>query len=96
MRVEFNDTARGRPLVLTQHEVLYLSGVVGRDVLPELQAICGERYEAKTPGQLLRTLKEMLSRQRQHIGSPDCWCGPTVEFRFPSGTAAIWVHKQVQ
>ena len=96
MRVTFPNVLRTRPLVLTEHEVWSLSRVVGRDVLPELQAICGDRYEVMTLGQLMRTLTAALSSQRQHIGGADCWCGPTVEFRFPSGTPAIWVHKQVQ
>jgi len=94
--VKFINVKRDRPIVLTGHEVFTLSRAVGRDVHAELLAICGERYEAATLGQLMRTLQEKLTRERVHISSEDCWCGPTVEFRFPSGTPAIWVHKQVQ
>lgn len=96
MRVTFTNVLRTRPIVLTDHEVWSLSRVVGRDVLPELQAICGERYEVMTLGQLMRALTATLSSQRQHIGSADCWCGPTVEFKDPSTGAAVWGHKQVQ
>lgn len=96
MKVTFSDVLRSGPLVLTEHEVWSLSRVVGRDVLPELKAICGERYEVMTLGQLMRTLTALLSSQRQHIGSADCWCGPTVEFKDPASGAAVWVHKQVQ
>lgn len=69
MKIKFSDVLRGRPLVLTEHEVWSLSRVAGRDVLPELKAICAERYEVMTLGQLMRTLTALLSRQRQHIGS---------------------------
>jgi hypothetical protein len=96
IRVTFSDVLRNRPLVLTQHEVWSLSRVVGRDVLPELQAICGERYEVMTMGQLMRTLTAMLSSRRQHIGGADCWCTPTVEFKDPISGSAVWVHNQVQ
>ena len=96
MRVTFANVLRTRPIVLTGHEVWSLSRVVGRDVLPELQAICGERYEVVTLGQLTRTLATMLSSQRQHIGSAECWCSPTVEFKDPVSGSAIWVHNQVQ
>lgn len=92
----FEDHPYCGPIVLTGHEVFTLSRTVGRDVHAELFAICGERYEASTLGQLMRLLTERLSAERQHIGGEGCWCGPTVEFRFPSGTPAIWVHKQVQ
>lgn len=96
MKVTFSNTLRARPIELTAHEVAMLSSDVGRDVLPELQAICGERYEAKTLGQLMRTLTATLKRQRQHIGSANCWCGPTIEFKDPQTGSAVWVHKQVQ
>lgn len=82
--------------MLNEHEVWSLSRVVGRDVLQELQAICGERYDVMTLGQLMRTLTATLSSQRAHIGRPDCWCSPTVEFKDPVSGAAVWVHKQVQ
>lgn len=95
-QVTFSNVVRSRPLVLTEHEVWSLSRVVGRDVMRELQAICGERYEVVTLGQLMRTLTALLSSQRQHIGSADCWCGPTVEFKDPTSGAAVWVHQQVQ
>ena len=65
MTVTFSNLLRARPIVLTEYEVRWLSRVVGRDVLPELQAICGERYEVMTLGQLTRTLTTMLSSQRQ-------------------------------
>ncbi len=94
--VTFSNVLRGRPIVLTEHEVRSLSRVVGRDVLPELQAICGEQYEVVTLGQLMRALTDTLSSQRQHIGSAECWCGPAVEFKDPLTGAAVWVHKQVQ
>lgn len=68
-KVTFSNVLRSRPIVLTEHEVWSLSRVVGRDVLPELQAICGERYEAMTLGQLMRTLTATLSSERQHIGA---------------------------
>lgn len=96
MKVTFSNVPRNRPLVLTEHEVRSLSRAVGRDVLPELKAICGERYEVLTLGHLMRTLTATLSSQRQHIGSADCWCSPTVEFKDPASGAAVWVHKQVQ
>ena len=95
-KVTFSNVLRSRPIVLTEHEVWSLSRVVGRDVLPELQAICGERYEVMTLGQLMRTLTATLSSQRQHISSAGCWCSPTVEFKDPSTGAAVWVHNQVQ
>ena len=87
---------RTRPIVLTEHEVWSLSRVVGRDVLPELHAICAERYDVMTLGQLMRTLTAMLSSQRQHIGSADCWCSPAIELKDPVSGTAVWVHKQVQ
>lgn len=96
MRLMFKNVLRGRPIVLTDHEVRSLSRAVGRDVLPELKAICGERYEVMTLGQLMRTLTATLSSQRQHIGSADCWCSPTVEFKDPVSGVSVWVHKQVQ
>lgn len=96
MKVTFSNVLRSRPIVLTDHEVWSLSRVVGRDVLPELDAICGERYEVVTLGQLMRTLTATLSSQRQHIGSADCWCGPTVELKDPVSGAAVWIHNQVQ
>ena len=74
MKVTFQNVLRSRPIVLTEHEVWSLSRVVGRDVLPELEAICAERYEVVTLGQLMRTLTATLSSQRQHIGNADCWC----------------------
>lgn len=96
MKVTFSNVVRTRPIVLTEHEVWSLSRMVGRDVLPELQAICGERYEVVTLGQLMRTLTAMLSSQRQHIDSADCWCSPNVEFIDPVTRVQVWVHKQVQ
>ena len=96
MKIEFANVLRTRPIVLTEHEVWSLSRVVSRDVLPELEAICGERYEVVTLGQLMRTLSAMLSSQRQHIGSADCWCSPTVEFKDPVSGAAVWVHRSMQ
>lgn len=94
--VTFSDVLRTRPIVLTEHEVWSLSRVVGRDVLPELEAICAERYEVVTLGQLMRTLTTMLSSQRQHIGCAGCWCSPTVEFKDPVSGAAVWVHRSMQ
>lgn len=94
--VVFKNTLRNRPIALTQHEVWSLSRVVGRDVLSELEGICGERYEVITLGQLMRTLTAILSSQRQHVASADCWCGPSVEFKDPITHAAVWAHKQVQ
>lgn len=96
MRVEFANVLRSRPIVLTQHEIWSLSNVVGRDVLQELEAIRGERYEVVTVGQLMRTLTALLLSQRQHITSADCWCSPTIEFKDPVIGVAVWVHKQVQ
>ena len=96
MKIAFENTLRARPIVLTAHEVWSLSRVVGRDVLHELQAICAERYEVVTLGQLMRTLTAMLSSRRQHIGSADCWCSPAVEFIDPLTSVAVWVHKQEQ
>ena len=96
MKIEFANVLRTRPIVLTEHEVWSLSRVVGRDVLPELEAICAERYEVVTLGQLMRTLTATLSSQRQHIGSADCWCSPNVEFIDPVTRVQVWVHKQVQ
>lgn len=95
-QVRFSNVLRSRPIVLTEHEVWSLSRVVGRDVLPELEAICAERYEVMTLGQLMRTLTATLSSQRQHIGSADCWCSPKVEFIDPVSRAQVWVHQQVQ
>ena len=95
-KVTFSNVPRSRPIVLTEHEVWSLSRVVGRDVLPELQAICGERYEAMTLGQLMRTLTATLSSERQHIGGDDCWCCPTVEFKDPVSGAAVWIHRSMQ
>lgn len=94
--VKFTNVRRARPLVLTEHQVCSLSCVVGRDVLPELEAICGERYEVKTLGQLMRMLTALLIAERQHVPSADCWCSPTVGFKDPSTGAAVLVHKQVQ
>lgn len=82
MKVTFSNVRRKRPIVLTDHEVWSLSRAVGRDVLPELKEICGERYDVMTLGQLMRALTAMLSGQRQHIGSADCWCDPTVEYGY--------------
>ena len=96
MRLEFSNVLRNRPIVLTEHEVWSLSRMVGRDVLPELEAICAERYEVATLGQLMRTLTTTLSSQRQHIDSADCWCSPNVEFIDPVTRVQVWVHKQVQ
>lgn len=96
MKVTFSNVRRSRPIVLTKHEVWSLSHVVGRDVLPELQAMCGERYEVVTMGQLTRTLTAILLSRRQHIGSADCWCSPAVEFKDPVTGAGVWVHNQVQ
>ena len=96
MKVTFSNVLRNRPIVLTEHEVWSLSRVVGRDVLPELEAICGERYDVVTLGQLMRSLSATLSSQRQHIDSADCWCGPNVEFIDPVTRVQVWVHKQVQ
>lgn len=96
MKVTFPNVLRDRPMVLTDWEVGSLSRVVGRDVLPELQAICDDRYEVKTLGQLMRTLTAMLSSQRQHVASAECWCSPTVEFKDPATGNAVWVHKQEQ
>ena len=96
MKVTFSNVRRDRPIVLTGHEVLSLSQFVGRDVLPELQAICAEQYEAVTLGQLMRLLSIALSSQRQHIDSADCWCSPNVEFIDPVTRVQVWVHKQVQ
>ena len=72
MNVTFLNVLRSRPIVLTKHDVQSLSRLVGRDVLPELQAMCEDRYEVMTLGQLMRTLTAMLSSQRQHTGSADC------------------------
>ena len=72
MNVTFLNVLRSRPIVLTDHDVRALSRLVGRDVLPELQAMCAERYEVMTLGQLMRTLTATLSSQRQHTGSTDC------------------------
>jgi len=96
MKVTFANVLRTRPIVLTEHEVWSLSRVVGRDVLAELQAICGERYAVVTLGHFMRTLTATLSSQRQHIGSADCWCSPTVEFKDPVSGAAVWVHRSMQ
>lgn len=94
--VTFSNVLRTRPIVLTEHEVWSLSRVVGRDVLLELEAICAERYEVMTLGQLMRTLTATLSSQRQHIGSAGCWCSPTVEFKDPVSGGAVWVHRSMQ
>jgi hypothetical protein len=96
MNITFANVLRTRPIVLTEHEVWSLSRVVGRDVAAELDAICGERYDVVTLGQLTRTLAALLSSQRQHIGSADCWCAPAVEFKDPVTGAAVYVHQQVQ
>ena len=96
MKVTFSNVLRSRPMVLTEYEVGSLSRVVGREVLAELESICGERYEVKTMGQLMRTLTALLSSQRQHVGSADCWCGPAVEFKDPETGASVWVHRMVQ
>ena len=69
MNVTFLNVLRSRPIVLTKHDVQSLSRLVGRDVLPELQAMCEEHYEVVTLGQLMRALTATLSSQRQHIGS---------------------------
>lgn len=96
MSITFANVPRDRPFVLTVHEVLGLSRAVGRDVEAELLAICGERYDVVTLGQLTRTLAALLSSQRQHIGSAECWCSPTVEFKDPVTGVAVYVHQQVQ
>lgn len=96
MRVTFKNVLRDRPIVLTEHEITSLSRVVGRDVLPELRSLCGERFDAATLGKLIRVLEATLRRQRQHIGSSDCWCSPSVEYKDPDTGVAVWVHKQVQ
>lgn len=93
-KVAFSNTLRSRPIVLTEHEIWSLSRVVGRNVLPELQAICAERYEVVTLGQLMRTLTAILSSQRQHVGNSGCWCSPVVEFKDPASGISVWVHKQ--
>jgi len=94
--VKFINVRRGRPIVLTGHEVFTLSRAVGRDVHAELLAICGEQYEAQTLGQIMRTLQEKLARERVHIASADCWCAPSVEYRAPDNGAAVFVHKEIQ
>ena len=69
MNVTFLNVLRSRPIVLTEHDVRALSRVVGRDVLPELQAMCAEHYEVVTLGQLMRKLTATLSSQRQHTAA---------------------------
>ena len=70
MRLEFSNVLRNRPIVLTEHEVWSLSRAVGRDTLPELEAICSERYEVVTLGQLMRTLTATLSNRRMKMPLP--------------------------
>jgi hypothetical protein len=60
LRIEFANVQRGRPLVLTEHDVRKLSLQAGRDVEPELRAMCEGAYQAKTFGQLLRELSAAL------------------------------------
>lgn len=96
MVIVFSHTLRKRPIALTSHEVERISCSVGRDVADELQAICEERYRAKTLGQLMRELTALLSKGRQHIGSGDCWCCPSVEYKDPTTGIAVWIHKEVQ
>jgi hypothetical protein len=56
VKVTFANVARARPFVLTAWELGSLSHVVGRDVVPELEAMAGERFETVTMGQLMRAL----------------------------------------
>ena len=55
MNVTFLNVLRSRPIVLTAHDVRALSRLVGRAVLPELQAMCEEHYEIV---RALRSLKD--------------------------------------
>ena len=67
MKVIFNHTQRDRPIVLTEHQLLSLEQAVGRDVLVEVQRLAASSYEAKTLGQLLRTLTKTL-QEESHRG----------------------------
>ena len=95
MRVVFENTKRGRPIVLTDHELRSLSHVVGRDVLADVQRLAADRYDAVTLGQLMRTLTKIL-RERQHAANSDCWCMPTLDFKDAHTNVGVWVHKRAQ
>ena len=96
MKVIFEHVLRSRPIVLTGHEVRSLSRVVGRDVLPELQAVCDERYEVMTLGQLMQKLVEVLSGRCQV--PPDGWscsrpkghAGPCAATREHDASSKCW------
>ena len=59
--IEFKTTGRGRPIVLTQHQINVLSRQVGRRVDVELRVLAKSGwFEARTMGELLRTLRRLL------------------------------------
>lgn len=62
MTVIFTNTCRARPIVLTQHQIAELSAAVGSDVQSRLDAMRDEPFDAKTLGQLMRTLTERLKK----------------------------------
>lgn len=96
--IVFSRTKRARPIVLTQHQIAELSEAVGSDVHARLEAMRDESFDAKTLGQLMRTLAARLkwAAGREHEASRACWCEPTVDYVDPQTGVAILVHRQVQ
>jgi hypothetical protein len=80
MRVTFPNVLRAQPIVLTAHQMAELSEVAGCDVSSFLADICGERFEAKTLGQLMRLLRARLLEEKRLARSEkedlSAWCAP--------------------
>lgn len=63
MNIAFRNVSRGRPIVLTRHQVEKLSREVGRDVTADLICLAPAPNSAKTLGQLMRSLAATLKGQ---------------------------------
>lgn len=96
--IVFTRTKRARPIALTTHQIAELSSEVGADVHGRLEAMRDEPFDAKTLGQLMRTLAARLkwAAEREHVASEHCWCAPVVEYVDPASGARVLVHNMVQ
>lgn len=96
--IVFTRTKRARPIALTTHQIAELSAAVGSDVRVRLDAMRDEPFDAKTLGQLMRTLAARLKwlAEREHEASRTCLCEPTVDYVDPQTGVAILVHRQMQ
>lgn len=47
---------------------------------------------------VLDALRAALAEQQEpeHISSPDCWCGPELDYKDPDTGAEVWVHRRMQ